>query len=76
MMTAAEYIDSLRKMNTRVYMFGERVENWVDNPIIRPSINSVAMTYALAQDPKYADIMTTKSSLTGKTINEFVVLTE
>lgn len=74
MMTAAEYIDSLRKMNTRVYMFGERVENWVDNPIIRPSINSVAMTYALAQDPKYADLMTTKSSLTGKTINRFTHL--
>ena len=51
MMTAKEYIDSLRKLNTRVYMFGEKIDNWVDHPMIRPSINCVAMTYALAQDP-------------------------
>ena len=38
MMTAKEYIDSLRKLNTRVYMFGEKIDNWVDHPMIRPSI--------------------------------------
>ena len=64
-MTAQEYVESLRKLNTRVYMFGEKIENWVDHPMIRPSINCVAMTYALAQDPQYADLMTVKSSLTG-----------
>lgn len=74
LMTAAQYIESLRKLNTRVYMFGEKIDNWVDHPIIRPSINCVAMTYALAQDPEYADIMTTTSSLTGKTINRFTHL--
>ena len=52
LMTAKEYIDSLRKLNTRVYMFGEKIDNWVDHPMIRPSINCVAMTYALAQDPQ------------------------
>ena len=52
LMTAQEYIESLRKLNTRVYMFGEKIENWVDHPMIRPSINCVAMTYALAQDPQ------------------------
>ncbi len=44
LMTGAEYIESLRKLNTRVYMFGEKVDNWVDHPIIRPSINCVAQT--------------------------------
>ncbi|MFR8518768.1 MAG: 4-hydroxyphenylacetate 3-hydroxylase N-terminal domain-containing protein, partial [Emergencia timonensis] len=71
LMTAAQYIESLRKLNTKVYMFGERIENWVDHPMIRPSINCVAMTYALAQDPQYAELMTVKSHLTGKTINRF-----
>ena len=74
LMTAQEYIESLRKLNTRVYMFGEKIENWVDHPMIRPSINCVAMTYALAQDPQYADLMTVKSSLTGRTINRFTHL--
>ena len=27
MMTAKEYIDSLRKLNTRVDMFGEKIDN-------------------------------------------------
>ena len=30
LMTPQEYIESLRKLNTRVYMFGEKIENWVD----------------------------------------------
>ena len=74
LMTAAEYIESLRKLNTRVYLFGEKIDNWVDHPIIRPSINCVAMTYALAQNPEYEEIMTAKSNITGKTINRFTHL--
>ena len=74
LMTGAEYIESLRKLNTRVYMFGEKIDNWVDHPIIRPSINCVAQTYELARDPEYADLMTAKSSITGKTVNRFTHL--
>ena len=66
MMTAKEYIDTLRKLKTWGYMFGEKIENWVDHPMIRPSINCVAMTYALAQDPQYEDLMTANSNLTGR----------
>ena len=71
LMTGAQYIESLRKLNTRVYMFGEKIDNWVDHPMIRPSINCVAMTYELAQDPQYEDLMTAKSHLTGEKINRF-----
>ena len=52
-------------------MFGEKIENWVDHPMIRPSINCVAVTYDLAQDPQYEDLMTATSNLTGKKINRF-----
>ena len=71
MMTGAEYIESLRKLNTRVYMFGEKIENWVDHPMIRPSINCVAVTYDLTHDPQYEDLMTATSHLTGHKINRF-----
>ncbi|MEQ3347267.1 4-hydroxyphenylacetate 3-hydroxylase family protein [Peptoniphilus senegalensis] len=71
LMTGKEYIESLRNLDIKVYMFGEKVENPVDNPIIRPSINSVAMTYDLANDPEYEDLMTTTSHLTGNKINRF-----
>jgi len=72
--TPEQYEDSLRKMNFKIYLMGELIKNPVDNPIIRPSMNSVKMTYALAQDPQHEDLMTTKSHLTGKKINRFTTL--
>lgn len=71
MMNAKQYEESLRKLNLVVYMFGKKIKNVVDNPIIRPSMNAVAVTYDLAHKPEYADIMTTKSHITGKKINRF-----
>jgi 4-hydroxybutyryl-CoA dehydratase / vinylacetyl-CoA-Delta-isomerase len=71
MMTAEQYEQSLRRLNLEVYMFGKRVQNVVDDPIIRPSMNAVAQTYAMAQCPEYEDIMTATSHLTGRRINRF-----
>lgn len=71
LMTGKEYIESLRKLNPKVYLFGELIENPVDHPILRPSVNSIAMTYDLAHDPEYEDLLTTTSHLTGKKINRF-----
>ncbi len=70
-MTKEEYIESLRKLKLNVYFMGQKIENPVDHPMIRPSMNSVAMTYELAQHEEYKDLMTATSNLTGKTINRF-----
>lgn len=67
--TGKEYIESLRKLNLNVYMFGEKVECPVDHPIIVPSMNAVALTYDLALDPLYEGLMTVKSHLTGEKVN-------
>ena len=40
MMTKEQYIDSLRGLHLNLYRFGEKVENVVDDPIVRPSLNS------------------------------------
>ena len=74
MKTAKEYEESLRNLKMNVYMFGQKVENPVDHPVIRPSMNSVAKTYELAFDPRYEELMTATSSLTGKKINRFTHL--
>lgn len=50
---------------------GELISNPVDHPMIRPSMNSVAMTYELAEKDEYKTLMTAKSNLTGKTVNRF-----
>lgn len=71
MMNFEQYKDSLRQMHTVVYSFGERIENIVDHPLFAPHINSAGMTYKLAFDPQYEDLMTVKSHLTGEKINRF-----
>ncbi len=71
MMTSEQYVESLRKLNLQVYFMGEKIENPVDHPVIRPSMNSVAMTYKLAEMDEYKDLMTATSNLTGKRINRF-----
>ncbi|MGG7076690.1 4-hydroxyphenylacetate 3-hydroxylase family protein [Clostridium sardiniense] len=71
LMTGEQYVESLRKLKLNVYMFGEKIENVVDNPILRPSLNSVKMTYDLAQMPEYEDLMTATSNLTGEKVNRF-----
>ncbi|MCR9011386.1 4-hydroxyphenylacetate 3-hydroxylase family protein [Gabonibacter chumensis] len=71
MMTKEQYVESLRKLNLKVYFMGELIKNPVDHPMIRPSMNSVAMTYELAEKEEYKALMTAKSNLTGKTINRF-----
>jgi 4-hydroxybutyryl-CoA dehydratase/vinylacetyl-CoA-Delta-isomerase len=69
--TAQEYIESLRQLKLNLYLLGEKVDNWVDNPIIRPSINAVAMTYKLAQETESRALAVTTSRVTGKEVNRF-----
>ncbi|MEM7182893.1 MAG: 4-hydroxyphenylacetate 3-hydroxylase N-terminal domain-containing protein [Spirochaetota bacterium] len=69
-----DYIESLRGRNLRIFLFGEEVEEPVDHPIIRPSINAVADTYDLAhENPELATAM---SSLTNERVNRFLHITE
>jgi 4-hydroxybutyryl-CoA dehydratase / vinylacetyl-CoA-Delta-isomerase len=70
----AEYIESLRGRNLKIYLFGELVKEPVDHPMIRPSINAVAETYDLAaEDPQLAAPL---SSLTGLQVNRFLHIVE
>jgi len=68
--TGSDYIDSLRGRNLAVYLFGELIAEPVDHPMIRPSINAMALTYDLAvQQPELA---TALSPFTGERVNRFL----
>ena len=70
----AEYIQSLRNRNLKVYLFGNLVREPVDHPLIRPSINAVAETYDIAtEEPETASA---QSSLTGMRVNRFLHIAE
>ncbi|MBW1836334.1 MAG: 4-hydroxybutyryl-CoA dehydratase [Deltaproteobacteria bacterium] len=66
--TQEEYIESLRAMDIQVYMFGKRVHP-IDDPILWPAMNCIAKTYELALDPRYKELMTSKSDMTGEEVN-------
>ena len=73
MRTGKEYIDSLRHRDMKVYLKGQLLDKdeVIDHPFIRGHVNSAAMTFELAHDPAYEDLMTVTSHLTGKKINRF-----
>lgn len=70
----AEYIQSLRGRSLRVFLFGELVEEPVDHPMIRPSINAVAETYDIAE--RDIEIASAQSSISGIRVNRFLHITE
>jgi len=68
--TGEQYLESLRGRNLKVYLFGELVEEPLDHPMIRSSINAVAATYDLAQSqPELASAI---SPFTGERVNRFL----
>jgi 4-hydroxybutyryl-CoA dehydratase / vinylacetyl-CoA-Delta-isomerase len=71
MKTANQYVLSLAELKMNIYLLGEKVDDWVNNPIIRPSINAVAMTYKIASEPENKQLGATISNINGKEVNRF-----
>jgi len=69
--TAEEFIQSIADLHLEIYLLGEKVDDYTNHPIIRPSLNAMAMTYELAQHPEYQDLMLADSHLIGRKVNRF-----
>ena len=61
--TKQEYIESLRQQKPTVYVAGQKIENVVESPFMRTSINNMALGYEWANDPEYQDLFTYWSPL-------------
>jgi len=66
-----EYIESIKKMKPRLFMFGEQIQNVHDHPIVKPATMSCAAAHDAALMPEYEELLTTKSHLTGEKIHRF-----
>ncbi len=71
MISAKAYIESLRTLGTDTYIEGKKVDVPVDHPLARPSVNTIATTYRLAESASHNSLMTAKSHITGRQINRF-----
>ena len=74
LVTGEDYIQSLKGRDLKIYLFGEIIKDYVDHPIIRPSINAVAETYDLAA--REEELASAQSSLTGQKVNRFLHIAE
>ena len=70
--TKQDYINSLKNRNLSIYLMGELVKDPLTHPIIKPSIEAMAETYALAdRDP---DLATTISPIQMSQLIDFYIL--
>jgi len=66
----SSYLKSISNRNLKIYLMGKLVDNPLEHPIIRPSIEAMAETYELAvQEPELASVV---SPYTGEEINRFL----
>jgi 4-hydroxybutyryl-CoA dehydratase/vinylacetyl-CoA-Delta-isomerase len=67
----AEYMESLRKIEPKIYYKGKRIKDVTKHPATAPHVRAAAMTYALASQDEYSDLATATSHLTGNVISRF-----
>jgi 4-hydroxybutyryl-CoA dehydratase/vinylacetyl-CoA-Delta-isomerase len=64
-----EYRERVSQLSPRLFIGGKKVEDLCSHPITKGVIDATAKVYELTQDPRYADIMTARSYLTGEPIS-------
>ncbi|MFH2202216.1 MAG: 4-hydroxyphenylacetate 3-hydroxylase N-terminal domain-containing protein [Elusimicrobiota bacterium] len=72
--TPESYKESLRRMRPNIYKFGKLIEDVVDDPATCRTVEGHAQLFESAHDPRYQDLVTTISSLTGKRISRYLSL--
>ncbi|WP_018162105.1 4-hydroxyphenylacetate 3-hydroxylase family protein [Smaragdicoccus niigatensis] len=74
-MSAAEYRESLRAYKPRVFVDGQVVDSVADSPALAPGIAAIGVTYDLALQPQYAQMMTATNAA-GQTVNRMIHIDE
>lgn len=72
MRTSMEYKESLKKLRSNIYKFGELISDVTTHPATKATIQGHAQIFEFALKPEYQDIFTTTSSLTGERISRYL----
>ena len=71
LMTSAEYVESLAKMERNIWFQGEKIDDPIHHAMLIPSRKCLEDTYDMALMPEYEDLLTATSQFTGHKINRF-----
>jgi 4-hydroxybutyryl-CoA dehydratase/vinylacetyl-CoA-Delta-isomerase len=68
--TPEEYIESIKARKPMdIYFRGEKMEDPLTHPALQPSLRTITRIYELAHHPRFKDLLTTVSPITGKVCN-------
>lgn len=76
LMTAADYRESLRRFNPRVFVNGQRIDSVSDEPLMAPGIDAVGVAYDLADEARHAPVMTARQGTSGRIVNRMLHIDE
>ena len=71
-MSSADYRESLRQLNPRVFINGTQIENVADEPLLAPGVNAIGATYDFALDPEKRVLMLPAEEMSGKAVNRLL----
>ena len=74
LLSAEDYRNSLKKRGLKIFFDGQLVEEPTDHPVIKPSINAMALTYELGQTEP--DLAMAHSSISNLTVSRFLHIAE
>ena len=75
LMSAEQYRQSLRAYKPRVFVDGLAVDSVADSGELAPGIAAIGVTYDLALQPQYAELMTATNTA-GRTVNRMIHIDE
>ena len=70
--SADAYKASLRAMRPNIHKRGRLIEDPVSDPFTRRTVEGHSQIFEMARDPRYQDLLTTTSHLTGKRISRYL----
>ncbi|MDQ5910912.1 MAG: 4-hydroxybutyryl-CoA dehydratase / vinylacetyl-CoA-Delta-isomerase [Pseudomonadota bacterium] len=76
LMSGQDYRESLRRYHPRVFVNGRPIESVVDEPLLAPGINGVALTYDFALREDHAPLMRASRSdvAGGQPVNRMIAI--
>jgi 4-hydroxybutyryl-CoA dehydratase / vinylacetyl-CoA-Delta-isomerase len=70
--TPEDFKKSLRSLRPNIYKKGKLIEDPVTDPVTRRTIEGHSQIFEAARDPRYQDLLTTISHLTGKRVSRYL----
>ena len=70
--TKEEYFNNLKRLNTQLYAFGEKVQDFTKHPCLSPPIESIGLVYELSSQKENEDFMTAHSPFINDKVSRFV----